>query len=234
MKRSSYYIALTVLAVLGIAGAVLMFFGVKDAFEKALPPLPTAYAIPAPTPSPTPSPTPIPTPIPTPSPTPIPIEAAYMLTRVPSVTHEMAERYGMAGRLVFPDTGIDVALITDGEGYDLASRRQGICDAEDSALLYYSPDEGMVIADHNTQAFSALINVEAGQKVYIISDTGVTELECTALADGHNNDHAGLVDESFEPIGSEHDYVCYTCMDCWTNIRMVFLDVTHEYKQFVN
>ena len=234
MKRSSYYIALTLLAVLGIAGAVLMFFGVKDAFGKAETPLPTEYASPVPTPSPTPSPTPIPTPIPTPSPTPIPIEAAYMLTRVPSVTHEMAARFGMAGRLVFPDTGIDVALITDGEGYDLASRRQGICDAEDSALLYFSPDEGMVIADHNTQAFSALINVETGQKVYIISDTGVTELECTALADGHNNDHAGLVDESFEPIGSEHDYVCYTCMDFWTNIRMVFLDVTHEYKQFVN
>ncbi len=152
-----------------------------------------------------------------------------MLLRSPYVGAEMKNRYGMIGRLVIPAVGIDVAVCTDGPGESVEAVRQAVCDAEDSALLYFSPEEGAVIADHNTQAFATLINVEKGDKAYLIDNEKVTEFVCTSLTDGHNNNHAGLVDENFASIGTDHDIVMYTCMDVWTNIRIVEFAIVNEY-----
>lgn len=228
MKRDPFIPIYITLVCFGLAGFILFFGGVKDALERHREPSPSVSLSPTPTPSPTPLPTPLPTPAP--SPTPIPVEAAEMLLRTARVAEETNTRHGMYGRLVIPGIGIDVAVFTDGYGETIEAMRQNVCDAEDSALLYYSPEEGMVIADHSTQAFMTLINVEVGQRAYIITGGKVSELICKKLTDGHNNDHAGLVDENYESIGTDHDYVLYTCMDMWTNIRIAEFDIINEYQ----
>lgn len=169
------------------------------------------------------------TPAPTPTPKPIPEDVKRMMEYIPSAAAEMSSRYGMFGRLVFPDTGISVALFTDGIGATLAEKRQGICDAEDSAVLYYD-EEGAVIADHNTQSFAGLIHVLAGQKAYIITADSVLELACSRLIDGHNNDHKGIVDENYVPIRNAGDFICYTCKENWLDVRIVVLDILEEYS----
>lgn len=178
-----------------------------------------------------PAPSAEPTPAPTPTPKPIPEDVKRMIEYIPTTASEMKERSGMFGRLVFPDTGINVALFTDGAGETIAEKRQGICDAEDSAALYYD-EEGAVIADHNTQSFAALTDVLAGQKAYIITADSVLELVCSGLIDGHNNDHKGIVDENYEPIRKAGDFICYTCKDNWLDVRIVVLDMIDEY--FIN
>jgi len=179
----------------------------------------------------TPTPTLKPTPVPTPTPKPVPEDVKYMMEFIPTVAAEMKERKGMFGRLIFPDTGISVALFTDGAGQTLAEKRQGICDAEDSAALYYD-EEGAVIADHNNQGFAELINVLQGQKAYIITADSVLELLCSRLIDGHNNDHKGIVDENYEQIRNVGDFICYTCKENWLDVRIVVLDMIDEY--FIN
>ena len=172
---------------------------------------------------------PTPEPTPTPTPKPVPEDVKQMMEYIPVTAVEMDARAGMFGRLVIPDSGINVALFTDGEGETLAEKRQGICDAEDSAALYYD-EEGAVIADHNNQGFAALINVLPGQKAYIITSDSVFELVCSKLIDGHNNNHKGLVDENYEPINNAGDFICYTCKETWFDVRIVVLDIIDEYS----
>ncbi len=170
-----------------------------------------------------------PTPRPTPTPKPIPEDVKQMMGNIPTVAAEMSARLGMFGRLVFPDAGISVALFSDGPGETVAEKRQGLCDAEDSAVLYYD-EEGAVIADHNTQSFAPLVNVLAGQKAYILTADSVLELVCTRLIDGHNNDHRGIADENYVPIRNAGDFICYTCKESWLNVRIVVLDILDEYS----
>ena len=172
-----------------------------------------------------------PTPKPTPTPKPIPEDVKAIMEYIPATASEMSSRPGMFGRLLFPDTGISVALFTDGGGEVIAEKRQGICDAQDSAVLYYD-EEGAVIADHNNQGFTNLIRASAGQKAYIITADSVLELVCTRLIDGHNNDHRGLVDENYAPIRNAGDFICYTCKESWLDIRIVVLEFIDEY--FIN
>lgn len=170
-------------------------------------------------------------PKPTPTPKPIPGEVKALMEYIPFTASEMGSRPGMFGRLVFPDTGISVALFTDGAGETVAEKRQGICDAQDSAALYYD-EEGAVIADHNNQSFAGLINVSAGDRAYIITADSVLELICTGLIDGHNNDHKGLVDEDYAPIRGAGDFLCYTCKENWLDIRVAVLDILDEYSLY--
>ncbi len=179
-------------------------------------------------PAETPPPTIAPTPMPTPTPKPVPEDVRTMMEYIPPVRAEMDVRFGMFGRLVMPDSGINVALFTDGEGETIAEKRQGVTDAEDSAALYYD-EEGAVIADHNNQGFAALINVRPGQKAYIITSDSVLELVCSRLIDGHNNNHKGLVDENYEPIRNAGDFICYTCKETWLDVRIAALDIIDEY-----
>ena len=174
------------------------------------------------------APSPVPTLIPTPTPKPVPGDVKLLMEYIPSTAAEMSARPGMFGRLVFPDTGINTALFTDGPGETIAEKRQGICDAPDSAVLYYDA-EGAVIADHNTQAFANLIQVLPGQKAYIITADSVLELVCTWLIDGHNDNHRGIVDENYAPLQHVGDFICYTCKDVWLDVRIVMLDLVDEY-----
>ena len=170
-----------------------------------------------------------PTPSPSPTPKPIPEEVKRLMEFIPATAAEISARPGMFGRLVFPDAGINTALFTDGPGETIAEKRQGLCDAPDSAALYYDA-EGAVIADHNTQAFAALTQVLEGQKAYIITADSVLELVCTRLIDGHNDNHRGIVDENYVPLRNVGDFICYTCKEVWLDVRIVVLDMMDEYS----
>lgn len=211
-----------ILSCLVIAALALFVYAVSDYFAFSRRAAEEASAVSA---------APAPTPTPAPTPKPIPEDVKPMMELIPAVAAEMSERYGMFGRLIMPDSGINVALFTDGAGESIAEQRQGICDAEDSAALYYD-EEGAVIADHNNQGFAALMDVRPGQKAYIITSGSVLELVCTKLIDGHNNNHKGLVDGDYEPIRNAGDFICYTCKETWLDVRVVALDVIDEH--FIN
>lgn len=224
MRRS----AVSIILICFVLASLIMFVSVasdyfKFSFSESGNDTPKSTADVTPTLRPTPEP------VPTPTPKPVPEDVRYMMEYIPSVAAEMSVRPGMFGRLVFPDTGITVALFTDGAGETIEEKRQGICDAEDSAVLYYD-EEGAVIADHKTQSFAALINVLSGQKAYIITADSVLELICSRLIDGHNNDHKGIVDENYEPLHNEGDFICYTCKESWLDVRIVVLDIIDEYS----
>ena len=223
-----------ILVCLAAASLAIFAFVVSGCFEFTFSQMKPEKAVDV---SETSAPTPEPTPTPTPTPKPVPEDVKQMMEYIPVTALEMDARAGMFGRLVIPDSGINVALFTDGEGETLAEKRQGICDAEDSAALYYD-EEGAVIADHNNQGFATLINVLPGQKAYIITSDSVIELICSKLIDGHNNNNKGLVDENYEPIRNAGDFICYTCKETWLDVRIVVLDVIDEYsvneKQYNN
>lgn len=168
----------------------------------------------------------IPTPEPTPTPKPVSAEVRALFGRNRRVSLERAEREYMTGRLLIPDAGIDVALFSDGEGDDEALIRQNICDAEDSAAIYPVGD-GIVIADHNNQGFINLGQVKAGDRAYILRGDSILSLECELAIDGHNTGE-GLTDADGNPFTAVSEYMCYTCDDSWTNIKIVGFRVIDE------
>lgn len=181
-----------------------------------------------PTPTPTPSPTPTPTPEPTPTPKPVSPEVLSLLPRNLEVEKEMAERYGMMGRLYIPSVGIDVALISDdgGGSENEADIRQAICDAPDSASIY--PDRGnIIIADHNNQGFATLMNVKSGDMAYILRGTSIMSLECYMVIDGINTGK-GITDLEGTPANFYSEFLCYTCKEDWTNVTVVCFDAVDE------
>ena len=126
-----------------------------DAEQPAATPVPTPIVIPSPTPSPTPTPKPV-------SP-----EVQALMGLNAQTAEERNRREYMTGRLVIPSAAVNVALFSDGEGEDEAQIRQTICDAEDSAAIY-SDGIGIVIADHNNQAFQLLSEMQPGDRAYIL------------------------------------------------------------------
>ena len=224
MRKKTNIIFCAVLTIMGITGILLFIAGVRSFVRDLTPPEVVS------TPSPTPSPTPAPTPPPTPTPTPIPEAVKTLSAYLPQVAQEMSVRADMFGRLVFPDTGINVAVFTDDFTDANAYLRQAICDAEDSASMYYDSSCGCdIICDHSTQNFMPLPEVQVGQKAYILKAESIVELVCTKLINGHNNNHVGLTDENSLPLDRPGDILCYTCLDNWQNIRIVALDVVEEY-----
>ena len=231
MRKRTNIIFCVVLAIMGITGIVLFIAGMRSLlYDTNEPELVISTPAPVPTPSPTPVPTPSPTPIPTPTPTPIPEAVRTLSAYLPQVAAEAETRADMLGRLVFPDTGINVAVFTDNFTDANAYLRQAICDAEDSASMYYdSSCRCNIICDHSTQNFMPLPEVQVGQKAYLLKADGLTELVCTKLINGHNNNHIGLTDENYAALDHPGDIICYTCLDNWQNIRIVVLDVAGEY-----
>lgn len=223
MRKKTNIIFCAVLAVMGITGILLFIAGVRSLLYDTNEPELVIN---------TPVPTPVPTPPPTPTPTPIPEAVKTLSAYLPQVAQEMSVRADMFGRLVFPDTGISVAVFTDDFTDANAYLRQAICDAEDSASMYYDSSCGCdIICDHSTQNFMPLPEVQVGQKAYILKAESITELVCTRLIDGHNNNHIGLTDENSLPLDRPGDILCYTCLDNWQNIRIVVLEAAGEYDK---
>ena len=174
----------------------------------------------------TPSPTPTPTPSPTPTPKPISPEVQALMGQNAQTALEKNRREYMTGRLVIPSAAVDVALFSDGVGEDEAQIRQAICDAEDSAAIY-SDGIGIVIADHNNQAFQFLSEVQPGDRAYILRGESILSLECEVTFDGLNSG-MGVTDADGIPATFYAEYICYTCGTDWTNVKIVGFRVIDE------
>lgn len=139
-------------------------------------------------------------------------------TRKARVAREINSRSGMVGRLYIPGVGIDVAVFHSND----SSRNQAICDAADSAVLVsnlFAPGS-QVIADHVNQDFRTLHNVTPGMSAYIITADRTINLVCTTAFNGHNTGTT-ISDLNYNDVTGIADYVCYTCQDCWQNVRVV-------------
>lgn len=123
------------------------------------------------------------------------------------------------GRLYIPDVGIDVALYR--------SNKQYAVDRDDSAAYFdlaIHPNH-MIVADHWTQGFATLKDVEEGMEAYIIHKDGVTTYyKCIEVLDGHNTGHI-ITDGRYREVVSKSDLLMYTCMDGWENVRVVLCDI---------
>lgn len=178
------------------------------------------------TPVPTPIVIPSPTPSPTPTPKPVSPEVQALMGLNEQTAAERNRREYMTGRLVIPSGAVNVALFSDGVGEDEAQIRQAICDAEDSAAIY-SDGIGIVIADHNNQAFQFLSEVKPGDRAYILRGESILSLECAVTFDGHN-DGEGVTDADGVPATYYAEYICYTCGTDWTNVKIVGFNVIDE------
>ncbi len=168
-----------------------------------------------------------PAPSESPAPT-LPPEIEALLDKNAQVWLEKHERQWMIGRLIVPDSGIDVAVFIHGWGEDAADIRQNVCDAEDSAILY-SDGVGNIIADHNNQGFINLPNVKKGDVAYILAGDCIVTLECDLVTDGINTGE-GITDLENRWVSAEEDYTLYTCGEDWVNIKIAgFKEVDEDH-----
>ena len=182
----------------------------------------------------TPTPAPSATAEPAPTGKPLSPEVQALTAENQKVMDELRQRQYMEGRLVIPSAGIDVALFNWGTNpngssdpdKDVEAVRQAVVDNSDSALLYYDPPVGNIIADHSTQDFANLTNVKEGDAAYILSGDRIVSLRCDLVTDGVNTGY-GITDKD-GGWHHEEDYTCYTCLEDWTHIQLVGFTMTDE------
>ena len=117
------------------------------------------------------------------------------------------------GRLYIPSVGIDVALYR--------GISQSVTDRKDSAAIFtYGSYDGEIIADHNNQDFSKLLNVVVGTTGYIrLKNGNVINIKCIEVINGHNTG-TKLTDNNYRVVMGKYDYLMYTCRNGWKNIRI--------------
>ena len=123
-----------------------------------------------------------------------------------------------AGRLYIEDVSIDVALYL--------SNDQEVVDRKDSAAYFdLSSARGcMIIADHNTHAFSSLDNVKVGTLAQLVQDDGdVIVYQCVDIFKGHNTGK-GITDWNGRSVIGDAELMMYTCFDGWQNVWIVLWD----------
>lgn len=122
------------------------------------------------------------------------------------------------GRLHVPSANISVALYRGDS--------QSITDRIDSANIFtWSYSNGFTIADHNTQEFAKLFNVEVGTKGYIERKSGnVINIKCVDVFNG-NNTGKYIVDTNGVDAADRTDYMMYTCVDNWKNVRIFLWEI---------
>ena len=119
------------------------------------------------------------------------------------------------GRLHIPSVGIDVGLYR-------SSDRQAVVDRKDSACIFrLSYDRRTcLIADHYTQGFAPLMDVTVGMTGRVEKADGKTvHIVCVEVLEGHNTGH-GITDDHGISVVGQHDYLMYTCMGYWRNVRI--------------
>ena len=130
---------------------------------------------------------------------------------------EMADKPRMVGRLYIPEQDIYVAL------YDCIEEiwdRQYAVDMVDSACYFSDDLPHIKIADHVTQDFYNLTEIGLGQNAYVLRGKAIEKLVCVAVIDGHNTGD-NITDSDYNKIDAVYDYICYTCINGWRNIRIV-------------
>lgn len=122
------------------------------------------------------------------------------------------------GRLYIPEANISVALYEDDA--------QFITDRADSAnIIFLGDSDDYTIADHKNQEFSKLFEINIGTYGYIILKNGnVVSLKCTDVFNGHNNG-VRITDENGVNADNRADYMTYTCMDNWRNVRICLWEI---------
>lgn len=88
---------------------------------------------------------------------------------------------------------------------------QSIVDAPNSACLFEKTPGYLIIADHSTQEFAILPEIQIGDRVYIEWEDATTVYKCTDIQPGYND---GIVRYS-DGISAEetYDLMCYTCTE---------------------
>lgn len=118
------------------------------------------------------------------------------------------------GRLYIESVGIDVALYRD------QYNKQRAVDRQDSACYFRMSNGGWIIADHNTQAFGTLVDVEIGTEAAIVLQNGeIRKLVCVEVLDGINTGH-GIRNKSNQVEHGRYDILMYTCLTNWQDIRI--------------
>lgn len=129
---------------------------------------------------------------------------------------------GFYGRFYVQSADIDVALYL--------SNKQSVVDRKDSAAMFrlsYRP-KVWIIADHNTQSFASMTDIEVGDEGKIVKhDGGEVFLECAEVLDGHNTGHELTDNHGVNVVGS-YPYVTYTCIGYWRNIRICQWNIVEE------
>lgn len=122
------------------------------------------------------------------------------------------------GRLYIPEANISVALYEDDA--------QFITDRADSAnIIFLGDSNDYTIADHSNQEFSKLFKINIGTYGYIILKNGnVVSLKCVDIFNGHNNG-VRIADENGVNADNRADYMTYTCMDNWRNVRICLWEI---------
>jgi hypothetical protein len=122
------------------------------------------------------------------------------------------------GRLHIPSADINVALYYGWQQY--------ITDRADSANIFSWKDfDSCTIADHNNQEFSKLFDVQIGALGYIELKNGETiKIECVDVFNGHNTGQY-IINEYGVNTVNKGDYIMYTCVDHWTNVRICIWNI---------
>lgn len=152
-------------------------------------------------------------------------EESMLQQKISRVRSEMASRPGMLGRLIVPGAQLDVAFFNAQIQTYSNSARQAVTDAPDSCA--YIPDfipGTVVLADHNHQEFGRLLLISPGMTGYIVTDSEIINLVANHIFNGHNTE-VSLTDAAGNPLVAFSDYMAYTCLDRWQNIRIVGFDI---------
>lgn len=128
-----------------------------------------------------------------------------------AVAEEIKSRFGMVGRLIIPDLGVNVALFDTEVGID----SQVLVDRADSACMFPSGIFGneALIGDHNYQGFEAIKDAEVNKSIAYINDGNkYTSYICTEIGIGtrgtytlYNKNGESLFDKTSGGI------IMYTC-----------------------
>lgn len=115
--------------------------------------------------------------------------------------------YGTWGRLFIPSVDIDVALYQT----PCTPDAQPIVDAYDSAAYINTLEGAVLIADHSNQGFDKIVNLKAGDKLYIYRpDNSIETYICQETCNGKNYT-SKICDERGVASVQSSGIWCYTC-----------------------
>lgn len=135
-------------------------------------------------------------------------EPAQTATKKPKQTKTRPQGpYGTWGRLFIPSVDIDVALYQT----PCTPDAQPIVDAYDSAAYINTLDGAVLIADHSNQGFDKIVNLKAGDKLYIYRpDDSIETYVCQETCNGKNYT-SKICDERGVASVQSSGIWCYTC-----------------------
>ena len=119
--------------------------------------------------------------------------------------------YGTFGRLYV--SSYNVALYDYNVNIESDSTLQAIVDNQDSAA-YYLNNNKLIIADHNYQGFSILLNLKEGDTSYIkFDDESIIKYRLIKKSKGVNTGPDLIDDDGISFFDMDSDIIMYTCYE---------------------